>query len=391
MRSIQRLAIVCCAMFLFAPAVELSAQDPDDPFKSNFDANPFGQKNQRLDKALINPVPKVPLTKQPVRVKIDVTERLNRLQQQNAQLRNALDRSVFELKVAKRKIAESEQNRADLIKKLNSTLDDAKVRQARDEFGGKAYLDLLAKLLASDDSARQLVALNDLMQVRNQSAQQGLAYLPGNFDIVKQLDCLLDSENKEVQERAVTALLVVKPEHAIERGFQPRPAGFWKAVPTYSMTAAKIRRAFQEPCRMEYDETLVAEIAEEFMSRYGFDFYIDETVKPNTPVTISVTNQTLGSGLELFAGKLGLVVAVLDDSVKLVPRESPEAMSTLTYNVRGLLSDDISIEKLSELSAGQIDSASKVWVVGKHQLVAKATEKEQRKISLLLGSLSRTE
>lgn len=233
--------------------------------------------------------------------------------------------------------------------------------------------------------------MNNIRDAYNKAAEQGFEFYPVNDAIVQQLDKLVDSAEKEIHKQAVDTIVTIKPALGVKRGYQRARAGFWEPMPIGSTDSMRIRRTLGEPCDFWYEETPLEEVFEELSTRFRFNVYIDDSVELDTRLSIKSTGQTLATALDMIADRYGMVVAVVDNSIRFVPKGRPDSFATLTYNVRGLLNDEVVIEKLVEISAEQVDSDSKVWVIGKHQLVAKASEKDQRKISLLLGSLSEKE
>ena len=385
---------VCLSAILFASS--LLAQDASDPFggSRSIDQDPFKPRAQDPFKAKTeSPEERAQKMIQKADEAARLAEKANdieKLKKANREILMALQMEKSRHQNAMRQVLEELQAatvmQAQLQERLKRIDTTGVYHQAKDDYVRKAYLGFIAQMLASPEPANQFAGLKHIRDSHLRASEEGIAHNPVNHNIRLQLRKLVESSDKKVQSAAVEIYCTLEPTKAAELGYQRTL--FWRSTVESSLQVDRIRRAFAEMTEMDYEECPLEDIVDDISRQYAFDFSFDENTEPGTLVTIDVRDQRLASALDAVAEKVGLVVCVLEDSVKLLPKNHAKAKSTLTYNVRGLVNEDVTLDSLAKLVGEQIDKDSKVWKMGKYSIVAKALESDQRKISRVLGSLS---
>ena len=107
-----------------------------------------------------------------------------------------------------------------------------------------------------------------------------------------------------------------------------------------------------------------------------------------TKLDVDFDETSLGEALSRLATEFGLVMVVDAGRIRMLPPNHADSRQSLTYKVRGLLVDGVTLEQLNTLCAAELAQPSAVESVGASTLVIKALETEHQKVSALLGSLA---
>lgn len=368
-----------------------SGQTSADPF--SVDVDPFGV--QRGSNAQSNPFAEDSKSAAKAKeiARIAKAEAATKGAGKIAVLEYHLNETVEALNAAKatirhqeNKVAELAQTNHLLKKKINQLESEGLQVDAREKHADESYMNLIEELLGAKDVASQLTGLNHILNVHNKAIEKELAFVPANSNVLLKVQALAESDNQQVRIAAIKDLLVIRPDSARDLGFQAK--GYWQSITERTVTGERISQAFSVPTDFVYDEVPLADLVDQIRMEFRFDFAIDDSVDPETLLTIDIQGQPLASGLNEIATKLGLVVCQLENMVKLLPPTHPDIRSSLSYNVRGLISEKMTLDQLEKHVGQQLGDESKVWKMGHQILSVKATTMEQRKVSTALGALS---
>ncbi|MEL7498442.1 MAG: FecR domain-containing protein [Planctomycetota bacterium] len=307
---------------------------------------------------------------------------VKKLQQENQRLKQALDQALASLEQTK-------VNQVNLEKQLEQAATQTQSLREKLWFNSNAFSKFLAKLIASGEQPKQMMVMEHLKQTRNEAAVHEKSYMPVSTELVNKVIELVESDNEEIRKQAIDTLMQISPARAHEAGFQNTPSGYWRPVVSASHRVAQIHEALEHESNMRFDEDPLGDIAQVIRQQYQINFQVDEKDR-DKEITLDVRGQSLASALDQLAKKLDLVVAIVGEGVQMLPADHADARSTATFNARGLINGDITLDQLAELASDQVKTPSKVTKIGKYQLIVQATISEQRRVSLVLGSLSTT-
>lgn len=313
----------------------------------------------------------------------DVREKLERSKQYSAELSESTSRKM--------RFLESDKQ------EFESLL--SKTRSSQNEF--------MKRLLSSGEPTIQRVALNYLAQLGGIESQTKARLVEFDQETTTLLDTLADSADEQTRQLA-RAALVDQSFLARRLGFQPS-GGMW--LPLSSNPEGK--EHFLGPIRQRLNKTIEIDFIEiplrDALEYIEYDTAIEirlpeQLAKQHEEqyFTIEAKKITTRAALEEILAEFDLTYRIYDNYVKILPAGDPEAIAKLTYNVRGLLTDEVDIMKLEQLLVNQFAKGGKVEkklgveyaevvieVVDAQRLVITATEPVQHEVSVFLGSLAR--
>ena len=103
------------------------------------------------------------------------------------------------------------------------------------------------------------------------------------------------------------------------------------------------------------------------------------------------------TALEQLLAKQNLTFVVRENDLLILPKNDPAAKISLTYNVRGLLTDQLTMEGLVKLinkiitddkSEEELKFDFHVREIDQNRLIIVGTEREQARVASLLNSLA---
>lgn len=312
-----------------------------------------------------------------------VREMLEKSKQYSAELSESTSRKMRSL--------ESEQQEFELLL--------GKTRSSQNE--------LVKRLLMTGEPKIQRIALNYVTQLGNMEMESKKPLVDFDEETTNLLDQLADSQDEQTRKLA-RAALVDQSFLARRLGFQPS-GGMW--LPLSNNPEGK--EHFLGPIRQRLNNTIEIDFIEiplrDALEYIEYDTAIEirlpeQLAKQHEEqyFTIEAKKITTRAALEEILAEFDLMYRIYDNYVKILPAGDPEAIAKLTYNVRGLLTDEVDIMKLEQLLVKQFAKGGKVEkklgveyaevvieVVDAQRLVITATEPVQHEVSLFLGSLAK--
>lgn len=353
------------------------AQDPgNDPLK----ASP-AKSNQ-------DPFVKVVSTDNPFGVKRPSANAVGSVEQQKDEQILALE---SEIKNLRQQHAEIHRENKLLKQKCDSLIKEKSELEQSVSKKNEMHQRIFEKLLSSEDSAQQQIALQHLMACLDQErvSSNMLSLEVGKPEIFRRLSRLVESDDAKIQIQAARVFSAISRPSVIEMGFQFGPT--WEPT-SRSDTAeeARIYRALKQLVNLDHDEVSLEEIVDEVQYEYGIPVTLSNEVSGRTLVTFKASVRELDGVLARMLDKYDLAYRVMDDQIVIMKNTDNRLSKSETYNVRGLLSEKLDIDGLIKLITIDVGANSvSVNAVDQHRLVIKGTENDHRRVSQFLGSLAK--
>ncbi len=356
-----------------------SSHSQDNPFnssKTKQDRDPFGASKPKSN----NPIrdPKIEQHQK----SLDQQEKIERLQQQVAHWKATVDNLAVEVKHFKQALEDARQV-------SNALRELSRAQNISTEIKNQMHIDLVNTLLHSKEASDQLIGLRHLETCLRVESRRGRMNIPVNSVTLDRMKRLTDSENEDVKQNSIRVFINVHPSQAREVGFQA-PGGTWKPIGFgMSQQESKIRAVLTEICEFQYDDVELNDFIEDLQDQYNLNVGLSSDVDSKMRVSFSSRGQSLGNALTLFTNQHELSFVVDNESLMILPVSSPNAMKSLTYNVRGLLTEKLDIEEVVEIATDNLGKPLKVNVLDEHRMIVRCTEPQHHRLSLLLGALSK--
>lgn len=345
---------------------------------------------------------------------------LDRIKVEELAIRKKLEKLTLEKKVraleeelarsGRRRVELSDQF-ADLVKRSNKRLDNAR-KQSDDrlnelmtdvdrlnvrlkERSEKLYSQhhlinaqtlILRKFLKAKLSSKQpaeaIEALDELMKLKNIGEEQ---LLPFKEVIAR----MTRSEDSNIRGSAIDVIGALFPQAAIELGYQASTE-YWLPCEAVNLKngASHVRAVLATRRTLDYDEIPLEEIPWFFREVLQFEITFDSAVDVEQYVDFEAKEVVLGDALEIILGKLDLAYSI-KGTVLMVTPKGKEEMATLTYRIDALV-EDRTAEDLIELSEKVLgeNQPGRITAVNANCLVVVADEIRQRKFSAFLAKLN---
>ena len=278
----------------------------------------------------------------------------------------------------------------ELEKAYNEKVKQQAEREKRLAKNNAMHQRIFEQLFNSDDHAQQELALSHLVSCfENERIDSNFSLDVDKPEILRRLSELSESDKEDVQNNARLALTMINPGYAIQKGFQF--GSTWEPLSRDSNSEkSQIYDALQEPVNLNYLDTPLAEIVEEFQKSFRIKIALDNDIDEATFISANHTGLEFGDSLSQLLKKSGLTYRVMNDRILILKNDDARLMKTETYNVRGLLSKKLDVDGLVKL-INQNFSESQVVAntIDENRLLVKASEFDQRRVGKFLGSMTK--
>ncbi|MEM7785642.1 MAG: hypothetical protein AAF623_20005 [Planctomycetota bacterium] len=345
-----------------------------DPFKSTDSSNPFGNAEKKESD---NPFGNRPTKDSPTKLIEDLRAQAF---QKDARIANLNMR-----------LRENQVTIESLKQKLNFIEDQNKILEKK--VGEKNYQHqaILEKLLLSTELDQKVLGLQHLDDCRNLYKPDEMPIDIGKPAILKTIAELAESENDSLRNQAARILFNCRQDDAVRRGIQFGPN--WMPIEWVNTDAKTIRifRAFNERINFQYEECPLHEVLDEIKIRFQFNIRLGSELDKEKfkLITHSSRDQTLDVAFGNLLRKIGLGYCISDQEVVLRKLADPSLKVARTYNIRRLKKDLPEMKAIQNLIESSLGSQEVDFIpIDNHVFVAKTDERNQKKISKLLGTLA---
>jgi len=248
------------------------------------------------------------------------------------------------------------------------------------ELTRKDYELLIETLLKSKDEAMIMMGL------RHMHKCQSYGFHPYSVSIHNELIKLTYSANQEIREASVLSIMRVAPTHAIAHGFQG-PGSPWQAV-REDPESERTRRKLDEEIAVKGTFT-PQQLATE-LDKFDVDvrFHPDLEQKPLEVNAVGVTLRTV---LTRILEPRGWNYWIDGKHLLVASSTYQRSRPTHVYNVRGILSDTMTLSRVAELCEGVVSEDQQdvsIEPVGPHKISVKASEFQHHRIATYLGTIA---
>ncbi|MEQ8212056.1 MAG: hypothetical protein RH917_19815 [Lacipirellulaceae bacterium] len=273
---------------------------------------------------------------------------------------------------------------------------------------------LIKRLLSAKHPEATLATLNFLSRWGQVNRDANARPHPLDKETIRLLDALADSEDRQIRQLARDALVQHSPAVANRMGFQ-EAHGYWLPVTTsetkdIQVSNDSVRARLNSKILIDFIEIPLEDALEYIGDFCDVEIRLPEPLRKDPShedfdeqlLTYESDEGTARAALEELLGQLDLTYCIEGNSVKIISTDDPKTTVRLTYNIRGLLTDEIDMKKIEQLLIDQFTKEGKVeekievrepgtviQTIDKHRLVVTASESTQHEVSVLLGSLVR--
>ncbi|MGI9516998.1 MAG: hypothetical protein ACR2NP_08140 [Pirellulaceae bacterium] len=345
---------------LLCPEICFSQSD-DDPFGggSGAERSPFDEEPRR---------PEIPQT--------PGTDDLRRLHQHIEELKAQLMRTEMQSKV---RAEENATTRAALEKEL-----------AHRQLVQAGYQELLQLLIAHREPQMQMMGIAELQRFTEQYRDEIHRDWSVDDAVMERLIHLLDSPAVETSTAASRALVTIDPVVAGRLGFQSGKHP-WLSENRPAEHIILNRRA-----TMDYYETRLDDVLEEIRQNFRVMVTTAPEVDTEQLVTLTLEGMPLREGLGRIVEQLGLTFRLIENELHILPIDHDEARLPLTYNVRGLLTGQLTIEDIVRISREAVvndrseeETGFAIRPVDEHRVLVSGSEQQHTKAAMLFSILLR--
>jgi hypothetical protein len=366
------------SVFFFGFCGCLSAQD-SDPFGSTPESEKARvarqAKEEQARKAVLDSEKAVAAARAKME-RAQLLEEIQKIELKNQveirDLKNEWKRTQSELDACK---SQMEVNRKEL-----EFLEDAS--KIRNDFSSE----LVMYLLNSEKESEQLIALNFLIENLGKASNARVSCVPLTSSLLIKLREIMISDKEVLNEKARWAVMALKPDLAKEAGYQPR-TGYWE--PVNSEYNGRVYRMLKELAYLDYQESALLDFAEDVEDHYDLEVILDSKIDHEKMISFRSRELSLRDTLEAFFEQEGLTYRLVESGISIYPAGSPKAAALETYNVRGLLSEEVTIEQLVELVTESVNGKAKIRKLDKFRIAVIADGIVQYQVQKALGTLAR--
>ncbi len=251
----------------------------------------------------------------------------------------------------------------------------------------------LAKRLNSDSPEMQLDALeslNSLIDLENRvSATQDSFHEIFNA-VSPALGRHLDSENVDVRLATIDFLSRTATPLGVRLGFQPATESGWKAIESsIDLVDESIREYLLETQPIDFFDDPLETALDIILGYNALSFSHHHTIDLETPINFRGGENTIRFALEKVLAKCDLDYRIRNGDIEIWPAGSPDLEMTLTYNIRGLLTETVDVDQLIENLKASIPNQKvrSVFPVDDYRIRVIATERQHREVAKSLASL----
>jgi len=307
-------------------------------------------------------------------------QRQKQLENENMELRIALDNKDLYLKQAAQVREEQKQELQHRIAKLHE----------QNAIRASVHNELFNRLLTSGDDSSLDIGLNYLANLddldENRSTSVRL-----NREARATLEQLVDSDDRAIRALAEDVVVAYHPQ-ALELGYQRR-TDRWRPLPNESKGQMLIRSKMSNLCTLDYDQTELKEVLEELQRNFKIYLLAEGSIDLKQQVTYKGFVEPISGALSAMLGQHELTYRIRHDHLQIVAKDHPDARISQTFCVRGLLTDSMNIQSLDgKLNNRFPDSETDkidFEVVDEYRVVVTATEDQQDRVSKYLATVAR--
>ena len=246
----------------------------------------------------------------------------------------------------------------------------------------------IRKELKSTDDNVVLAGLESLETLVDSMEQTGSSSKVENRT-VDAVESLTNSKTLQIQKQSRKLISLISPTWPVRNGYQ-NDSDYWLPLEAISALAgsSNARRSLTTTIELDFVAWPIDEVVTELGESLRVQFLLDSSVKKDQLIDFSVaSDNSLSTTLPLMLEQHKLDFVIKENIVVIYPEDHPDLTATLTYEVKGLVNESGSImEIVSYLQSGLAgDDVKEILVVGETRLMVVGTEKQQIKVSRLLG------
>ncbi len=295
-----------------------------------------------------------------------------------AELKRKLERTQQEL-------AKFKTNSEHLRKYIRQTQEENKKLRSHQQLGMTFHASFIGGLLNDNETSNQIRALRHLLDVGQKNGLHSAQYeplLPNGLDRVADL---VESEDAGVRKLSKRVLQKYAPQRAIAIGYQT--GGVWRPIPT-DLKETKIRDSLESLCDFEYDDVRLEQVVDDIRNMHRLDIVIPPHIDDQQRIAFNGHRVTIQSALSELLKPLGLTYVVRNQRLHVVKNDDRNRMSTLVYNIRGLLDDNRTKESLLKIATNCLGKESTLTSTGKYDLIVVAPELEHYNLAIAFAALN---
>ena len=252
-------------------------------------------------------------------------------------------------------------------------------------FGARLHASLIAKLLSSDRTEDQLIALNHILNVNEECLASNIDYKPVSPSTVDRMVELFGAtDNDDVKDTALRLIQSLAPDRTISLGYQ---AGEFWLPNARNVVENKIRETLEAKCDLEYDQLPLFDVIENFQLSFRIHVLAGPGVDEKMLVTFGSKGTSFRNALFDMLEKYNLTYVVDNESLKILTATDDSRLTTLVYTVSGLITEGYPSEKLVKVLEEHFGEA-KTELVKTDELAVTASEQIHYKISKFLAQLN---